>query len=90
MPLITFVCTNPECQNKVDKLFKMSKRHEIPEFLPCDKCETGKLERTLGTPSSVSKFTIDNGLQAKKVEVIDKIWELNKERSDKGKDRGQN
>ena len=86
MPMITFACNNPECTNCVDKFFRPSKKNEIPAFLDCGECGIGKMERVLGKPSSVSKFTIDNGLQAKEVEVINDIWTMNHEIANKKDD----
>lgn len=71
--MIKFVCNNPECDNNIDKFFKSAK--DIPPFLDCGACGTGKLERTLGAPSSKSTQFIDNGAQARKVEVMDAVIE---------------
>lgn len=78
MPLINFECDNCECKTLVTKYF--NKVSDVPSALVCPKCGC-RMDRTLGAPSQASKFTIDNGLQAKAVEVIDKIWEMNEEAS---------
>lgn len=77
MPLIKFCCNNPECDNSRDHFY--AKRKDIPPFLDCF-CG-GKLERTLGAPSSMSKVSVDNGVQAKTVEIVDR-WNEIKERQD--------
>jgi len=66
--MIKFVCNNPDCDNEIDKFFKVAK--DIAPFLDCGACGTGKLERTLGAPSSKSTQFIDTGAQARKVEVM--------------------
>jgi hypothetical protein len=66
--LIKFLCNNPDCGNNIIKLFKGHR--EIPPFLDCGSCGSGKLERQLGAPSSKSTQIIDNGLQAKKIEIL--------------------
>lgn len=71
MPMIIFKCNNPDCKNKITKIFK--KDHKVPPFLDCGECGTGKLERQLGAPSSHKTQIIDNGLQAKKVELRDVV-----------------
>lgn len=73
MPMIEFVCNNPDCDNQIDKYYR--KANEIPPFLDCGQCGTGKLERGLGSPSTVSTQVVDNGLQARSVEVKKHIVE---------------
>ena len=70
MPLICFACNNPECDNKKEHFY--AKRKDIPSFLDCF-CG-GKMERTFGVASSSSKFTVDNGLQPKAVELTEGIY----------------
>jgi hypothetical protein len=70
MPLITFICNNPECENKKEHFY--AKRKDVPSFLDCF-CG-GKMERTLGISSTSSKFTVDNGLQPKSVELTEGIY----------------
>ena len=65
--LIIFECNNAECKNTITKSFK--KAGEIPPFLDCGACGSGKLERTLGAPMSKSTQFIDNGLYERAVEV---------------------
>ena len=69
--LIKFECNNTDCKNHITKQFKDFK--QIPPFLDCGECGTGKLERQLGAPSSNSTQIIDNGLQAKQVEVMNEV-----------------
>lgn len=69
--LIKFICNNGDCKNSITKFFRDFK--EIPPFLDCGECGTGKLERILGAPSSKSTQIIDNGNQAKQVEVMNEV-----------------
>ena len=79
--MIKFECNNPECDNSIDKFFKNAK--DIPPFLDCGACGTGKLERTLGAPSSKSTQVIDNGSQARRVEVMNAVVEQEQDKLDK-------
>lgn len=78
MPIIEFVCNNPDCDNNIEKYYKDIT--QIPPFLDCGQCGTGKLERGLGAPSTVSTQIIDNGLQARKVEVKSHVVEQEREK----------
>jgi hypothetical protein len=71
--LIKFSCNNPNCRNEISKFFKHHK--DIPSFLDCGSCGTGKLEREFGAPTSKSVFVVDNGFQSKSVEVTSEILE---------------
>ena len=71
MPMIKFQCNNPDCDNNITKLFTNVK--QIPPFLDCGACGTGKLERQLGAPSTKSTQIIDNGIQARKVEIMNDV-----------------
>ena len=76
MPLFNYLC---ECKESVKKFYRQAK--DAPSIVPC-KC--GKeSKRTLSAPSSVSKVIVDNGFQARAVEVNPDIIEINKERSEK-------
>jgi hypothetical protein len=78
MPMIKFECNNPDCDNNITKVFTEIKK--IPPFLDCGQCGTGKLERQLGAPSSKSTQVIDNGIQARKVEVMNEVVEKERQR----------
>lgn len=78
MPMIVFKCNNPECDNEIVKVF--SKAKDIPPLLDCGACGTGKLERQLGAPSSKSTQTIDNGVQARRTEVMNDVVEKERNR----------
>ena len=78
MPMIKFACNNPECENHITKIY--SKVKEIPPFLDCGACGTGKLERQLGAPSSKSTQFIDNGIQSRRVEVNNDVVEKERQR----------
>lgn len=76
--IIVFKCNNPECNNSIKKMFKKSK--DIPPFLDCGECGTGKLERQLSSPFAKSTEIIDNGKQQRQVEVDKEIVEKQRER----------
>jgi hypothetical protein len=86
MPLIRYTCTDTKCGEVTSKLFRSSP--QIADELPCKKCGS-KAKRTLSSPASSSKITIDNGLQARAVEVDPNIMEINSERARKPEDRGE-
>lgn len=77
MPLIAYVC---DCKNSKSKLFR--RVAEAPAVFICDKC--GKdMKKTLSMPTSSTKIVIDNGFQARRVEILPDIIEINKLRSEK-------
>ena len=69
--LVKFTCNNPECNNEITKLFKS--KLDIPPFLDCGDCGSGKLERQLSAPSTKSTQIVDNGMQARQVEVMNEV-----------------
>lgn len=71
--LIKFVCNNTDCNNEISKFFKTHK--DISPFLDCGACGTGKMEREYSAPSSKSTIVVDNGFQAKSVEVLTEVVE---------------
>jgi len=75
--LIKFKC--PKCTNSIVKLFK--KAVDIPDYLNCGECGSKKMERTLSTPSTKTTQVIDNGVQAKRVEVMSEVVEQCRERA---------
>lgn len=78
MPMIKFQCNNPDCENNITKLFTDVKA--IPPFLNCGECGTGKLERQLGAPSSKSTQVLDDGLQSRRLEIMNDVVEKERER----------
>jgi len=76
--IIYYACNNPDCDNGIKKSFTSHK--DIAPFLDCAACGTGKLERQLFAPSSKSTQIIDNGVQAKQVEIMDVVVEKEIER----------
>lgn len=78
MPLIVYACT---CGNIEKRLIRQVK--DIPAFFPCLKCNVNQLKKQLSSPSSSSKITVDNGVQARSVEITPNIIEINKARSEK-------
>lgn len=54
----------------------------MPSFLICTICSKN-MKKLLSAPSSSSKITVDNGFQARAVEIRPDIVEINEERSNK-------
>lgn len=77
MPLIAYLC---ECKNSKTKYFRQVK--DVPAFIICNKCEK-EMKKCLSSPTSSSKIVVDNGIQARAVEIIPDIVEINQERSKK-------
>jgi len=76
MPLIAYSCET--CKTVIKKFVRAAKDAQ-PSFL-CSKC--GKeLKKLLSAPSSSSKIVIDNGIQARAVEIQPDIIEINEQRS---------
>lgn len=76
MPLFYYLCS---CKKNQSKFFRQAK--EAPGVLPC---ECGKeYKKQLSAPSNASKLVMDNGVQAKAVEVDLNIIESNIENSTK-------
>jgi hypothetical protein len=69
--LIKYICNG--CGNYITKYF--SKASDIAPFLNCGACSVGKLERQLGVPSTNSTQIVDNGAQARQVEVRNAVIE---------------
>lgn len=78
MPLIAYACS---CGNIEKKFMRQAK--DVPAFFPCTKCNKDLLKKQLSSPSSSSKITVDNGVQARAVEIVPDIIEINKARSEK-------
>jgi hypothetical protein len=77
MPLIHYSC---ECLYSASKFFRSPK--DAPPTFTCVKC--GKeSKKMLRAPASTSTLIIDNGVQAKRVEVNLEVIEDIKERSTK-------
>jgi hypothetical protein len=77
MPIIHFIC---ECGTFANKYYR--KVGDIPPTFPCIKC--GKnAKKTLKAPSSTSTIIVDNGSQARAVEVNLEVVEDIKDRSTK-------
>jgi hypothetical protein len=53
------------------------------------KCKCGAdMDRTLSAPTASSRLTVDNGSQARAVEIVPEILKLNEERALRGQNRG--
>lgn len=83
MPLIKYSCLS--CGNYFSEHVK--KAVEAKMEAPCKKCGAPS-KRTLSAPSNSSKIVVDNGVQARSVEVDMKVIESNQENASKGPDRG--
>jgi hypothetical protein len=77
MPLIAYTC---ECNHSKSKLFR--RVAEAPATIVCEKCNK-EMRKTLSSPTQSSKITVDNGFQARPVEIMPDIIEVNEERSRK-------
>lgn len=80
MPMIRFLCNNPDCGNEITKVY--SKATDIAPFLDCGACGIGKLERTLAAPTTKGTQFIDNGIQVRKTEVMNAVVDKEKDRLD--------
>lgn len=77
MPLIAYLC---ECKTFKKKYYRQVT--DVPAFIICEVC--GKeSKKTLSSPTSSSKIVVDNGIQARQVEIIPDIISINEERSKK-------
>jgi len=83
MPRIEYLCSS--CKKVFKKYY--SKAGAIQDKIECKFCDK-KAERQLSAPSSKSTMTIDNGVQGRSTEIIHDIIEMNKERDEKGYNRG--
>lgn len=77
MPLFAYSC---ECGNVMKKFCRVVK--DAPLYISCTKCQL-EAKKILSAPSSVSKVVVDNGVQARAVEINPEIIEINKERANK-------
>jgi putative FmdB family regulatory protein len=75
----------PSCGHDTKKFF--NNVDSVTESTTCKNCGE-KAERQLSSPSSKSTMIVDNGLQARETEIIHDIVNLNKERDEKGYNRG--
>lgn len=77
MPLFHYACEN---KHSSKKFFRQVA--QAPAFLSCDQCKS-PMKKLLSAPSSTSKIIVDNGFQARQVEVNPDIIEINQARSNK-------
>ena len=78
MPMIAYVCT---CGHTAKKLVRQVA--QAPAFLLCEQCNKENMKKSLSAPTSTSKITVDNGSQARAVEVNPDIIRINQERANK-------
>jgi hypothetical protein len=76
MPRISYYCS--ECLKTLKKFYKTSKEIEDKRECECG----GELVRQLSSPSQKSTMVMDNGLQAKAVEVNRDIVEIIEDREE--------
>lgn len=60
----------------------MRQAKNVPASFVCPKCNSD-MKKMLSSPSSSSKITVDNGVQARAVEISPDIIEINKARAEK-------
>lgn len=77
MPLLHYICN--DCGFSLKKILRKA---PFPSTLICEKCN-GSMIKELSAPSQSSKITVDNGVQARAVEIMPNIVEINEERSKK-------
>jgi hypothetical protein len=78
MPRIAYKCD--KCSNSKNKFFSNVKK--IENKIECDLC-LGEMVRTLSSPSQRSTMVIDNGVQAKAIEIDTNIVEVIDDRLEK-------
>ena len=76
MPLIRYLCS---CSKNVSKFFRVIK--DVPSQIPCE-CGL-EMKKQLSAPGNASKIVVDNGVQAKSVEVDLNVIQSNLENSTK-------
>lgn len=77
MPLIAYSCS---CGYTEKRFMRQAK--DAPASFVCPKCNS-ELKKQLSSPSSSSKIVIDNGVQARSVEIVPDIIEINQARAAK-------
>jgi hypothetical protein len=77
MPIFAYSC---EEKHLVKKFYRSAK--DAPTCLICDECKK-EMKKMLSAPSSGSKIVVDNGFQARAVEITPNIIEINQERANK-------
>lgn len=78
MPIIAYAC---DCGHSTKKFYRQVAKS--PAVLFCEYCNKENMKKQLSIPSSTSKVSMDNGVQARAVEINPDIIAINKERSEK-------
>jgi len=78
MPMIDYSCNNPDCDNHITKFYTNASK--AAQSMDCGACSNGKLERQLGAPTSKSTQVVDNGIQARKTEIMNDVVERERQR----------
>jgi tetraacyldisaccharide-1-P 4'-kinase len=79
MPLISY---GGKCGHSVNKFHRQAKEAPAEIACPADDCYH-QLKKQMKAPNSTSKVVMDNGFQARAVEINPEIVEINQARSDK-------
>ena len=77
MPIIAYSCGE---SHLVKKFYRSAS--DAPTLLICEKCGA-ESKKQLSSPSSQSKLIVDNGVQARSVEINLDVIEANQERANK-------
>lgn len=85
MPSIKYLCGSDTCKKEFYSFYPS--KSNISNTKSCPVCN-GSATRQLGASAVKSVFTVDNGYQARAVELDLNVIESNKERSKKGYNRG--
>ena len=80
MPLIHYSCEQRECGRNYSKFYRKPK--EAPTTIKCEVCGE-ECKKKLKAPASTSTLVVDNGVQARAVEVNLEVIEDIKDRSTK-------
>lgn len=84
MPLIRFLCS--ACDHEENKMVAPKEIKDLKNKQPCPKCgAVDSFVRQLGSPNSSIKMTMDNGIQARAVEVPKDIVEQIEDRNKRGR-----
>ena len=73
--MVDYKCT--KCENTCNKYFRKAK--DVLDEIECTMCDE-PMERQLGAPNTKSTQFVDNGLQARRVEVSSDIIQQEKDK----------
>jgi hypothetical protein len=78
MPIIAYAC---DCGKTAKKFYRQVAK--APAVLLCEYCNKENMKKQLSAPNSTSTVIVDNGVQARAVEVNPEIIRINQERANK-------